>query len=182
MRPPGNPELGSLALDFLHTLRRTRVGTLDLVGTPEGLATWLLTYGDQRTASRLREPLSPPDGRLLLDEAQRLRTDIAVLVSTYASSGSVDAGAAFGINRVLRACPRTWLLVADGRPVVVEHAESRGGLATLSSIAEAAARLVATVQPVRIRACAARSCGAWFVDTSKGGRRKWCSMAGCGNR
>ena len=46
----------------------------------------------------------------------------------------------------------------------------------------AAAHLVADADPSRVRRCAASDCGAWFLDTSKGGRRKWCSMAACGNR
>jgi predicted RNA-binding Zn ribbon-like protein len=87
------------------------------------------------------------------------------------------------LNRILGAYPRSWLLATEADKVVlVEREHARGFLAPLSGIAEAAARLVSTAEPARIRPCASESCGAWFVDTSKGGRRKWCSMAGCGNR
>ncbi|OIQ98891.1 CGNR zinc finger [mine drainage metagenome] len=34
----------------------------------------------------------------------------------------------------------------------------------------------------RVRLCHAEDCGVVFVDTSKPGRRRWCSMSGCGNR
>ncbi|QVQ51802.1 CGNR zinc finger domain-containing protein [Spiractinospora alimapuensis] len=34
----------------------------------------------------------------------------------------------------------------------------------------------------RIRACANPGCVLHFFDTSKNGSRRWCSMAGCGNR
>jgi predicted RNA-binding Zn ribbon-like protein len=34
----------------------------------------------------------------------------------------------------------------------------------------------------RIRKCAASDCGVYFMDTSKGHRRQWCSMKNCGNR
>ncbi len=34
----------------------------------------------------------------------------------------------------------------------------------------------------RIRACAGPDCVLHFYDTSRAGRRMWCSMAGCGNR
>jgi len=33
----------------------------------------------------------------------------------------------------------------------------------------------------RIRECAADDCQLLFVDTSRPGRRQWCSMARCGN-
>jgi predicted RNA-binding Zn ribbon-like protein len=34
----------------------------------------------------------------------------------------------------------------------------------------------------RIRGCANPECVLWFYDVSKNGRRRWCSMEGCGNR
>ena len=34
----------------------------------------------------------------------------------------------------------------------------------------------------RIGLCAGEGCGWLFVDHSKGGKRRWCSMAACGNR
>jgi predicted RNA-binding Zn ribbon-like protein len=34
----------------------------------------------------------------------------------------------------------------------------------------------------RIGVCAGEGCGWFFVDRSKAGRRRWCSMAACGNR
>lgn len=34
----------------------------------------------------------------------------------------------------------------------------------------------------RVRVCAADGCGWAFVDTSKNGKRRWCSMQLCGNR
>jgi len=33
----------------------------------------------------------------------------------------------------------------------------------------------------RVRECAAPDCQLLFVDTSRPGRRQWCSMARCGN-
>lgn len=37
-------------------------------------------------------------------------------------------------------------------------------------------------RPDRIRGCANEDCVLYFYDTSRGGRRQWCSMSGCGNR
>ena len=36
--------------------------------------------------------------------------------------------------------------------------------------------------PDRIRKCANPSCTYWFHDTTRNNRRRWCSMAVCGNR
>jgi len=37
-------------------------------------------------------------------------------------------------------------------------------------------------EPARIRRCASPDCVLHFYDTSRNGTRRWCSMAGCGNR
>ncbi|TYB49723.1 CGNR zinc finger domain-containing protein [Actinomadura chibensis] len=42
--------------------------------------------------------------------------------------------------------------------------------------------LLATAPPDRLRPCAAPDCILWFLDTSRNGRRRWCSMTACGNR
>ena len=36
--------------------------------------------------------------------------------------------------------------------------------------------------PHRIKQCAGHTCILYFFDTSQNGRRRWCSMAACGNR
>ena len=54
--------------------------------------------------------------------------------------------------------------------------------AALSSLARDAVDLFAGPLARRIRVCAAESCGLLLLDTSRAGRRRWCSMALCGNR
>ena len=34
----------------------------------------------------------------------------------------------------------------------------------------------------RVRLCESHDCGWLFLDTSRNGRRRWCSMQGCGSR
>ncbi|WP_406088147.1 CGNR zinc finger domain-containing protein [Streptomyces virginiae] len=41
---------------------------------------------------------------------------------------------------------------------------------------------VMTQTPGRIRKCANPPCPLHFLDTSRKGQRRWCSMAVCGNR
>ena len=64
----------------------------------------------------------------------------------------------------------------DGGRAVVERADKG------RPVAEAAAHLLVDGDRTRIRQCHADDCRWWFEDTSKNGRRKWCSMARCGNR
>ncbi|WP_417021238.1 CGNR zinc finger domain-containing protein [Bradyrhizobium algeriense] len=43
-------------------------------------------------------------------------------------------------------------------------------------------RLLVDEPRKRIRKCGASDCDVYYLDTSKGRRRQWCSMKGCGNR
>ena len=54
--------------------------------------------------------------------------------------------------------------------------------AALSTIARDAVELFGGPLARRIRVCAAENCGLLLVDTSRPGRRRWCSMELCGNR
>ncbi len=49
-------------------------------------------------------------------------------------------------------------------------------------ITQSAAELFTSPSLDRIRECDGRGCGWLFLDTSKAGRRRWCSMTVCGNR
>ncbi len=51
---------------------------------------------------------------------------------------------------------------------------------TFGPLADDMARVLTDRDPKRVRKCSA--CALHFVDTSKKGTRRWCSMAMCGNR
>lgn len=52
----------------------------------------------------------------------------------------------------------------------------------LGPIAESFAQTLAHEELSRLRKCESESCDLYFLDDSKNGRRRWCSMAQCGNR
>lgn len=54
--------------------------------------------------------------------------------------------------------------------------------ALMAPIVEAAVALATAGERERIRLCGADDCVWLFVDTSKNGKRRWCTMEGCGNR
>jgi predicted RNA-binding Zn ribbon-like protein len=49
-------------------------------------------------------------------------------------------------------------------------------------LARSAAELLASDQLPLVRACQAKECEWFFLDTSKNHRRRWCDMTKCGNR
>ena len=73
-------------------------------------------------------------------------------------------------------------VLSDGR---VSLAPPRaGGLAPWLAAAGTAALLRATARPGwrRLKACPGADCGWVFLDASRNTSRRWCDMAGCGNR
>ncbi len=52
----------------------------------------------------------------------------------------------------------------------------------LHACAIAVEHLLIDVDRAKVRKCGASDCDVYFVDTSKGRHRQWCSMKGCGNR
>jgi predicted RNA-binding Zn ribbon-like protein len=52
----------------------------------------------------------------------------------------------------------------------------------LHACAIAVEHLLIDVDRMKVRKCGASDCDVYFVDTSKGQHRQWCSMKGCGNR
>ena len=52
----------------------------------------------------------------------------------------------------------------------------------LSAVARDAISLLATTDARRLHECASPECGLLFVDTSRPGRRRWCSSTACGGK
>ena len=52
----------------------------------------------------------------------------------------------------------------------------------LAPVLWSAADLLVGRQLARVRQCANPACGWLFLDDSKSGNRRWCSMSACGNR
>jgi len=52
----------------------------------------------------------------------------------------------------------------------------------LASIARDAILLLGSEAATRLRQCEGESCALLFLDTSRSGERRWCSMSGCGNK
>ena len=87
------------------------------------------------------------------------------------------------LNRVLESRGTTLRLVRTQEGVALVETSQEGPVySVLSPVAQAGAHLIVDGDATRIRQCHADDCTCWFVDTSKNGRRKWCSMSRCGNR
>mgnify|MGYP000011682211 FL=1 len=188
-------DAGTLALDLLNTWRLDGDLVQDLLGSPEDGLAWLTAAGLPVEAWFPAFSSSPPNRRILLDEALWLRQDIFVITQSLVAGKLPPPQTVHALNRILIESGRSFRL----HSVVITSEEKRNEriqdqlvlssdehpsseLGVLQPIALSAALLATEANPLRIRQCASEDCIYWFLDTSKSGRRRWCSMARCGNR
>jgi predicted RNA-binding Zn ribbon-like protein len=73
--------------------------------------------------------------------------------------------------------------VFDGGAFALERTRSwRTASSLLQPIGESLAKLVCDESFVDIKACEGPACTLLFADHTRARRRRWCSMAVCGNR
>jgi len=167
--PDPRPLLGEpLPLDLLNT-HWIQAGVLrDLLDTVAGTTIWL------RSAD-----VDPTHKPRRVTEAHRhaLRLTRGAIQHIAQQPGDPDARAAF--NEVLSHGHRTRRLDPAGPASSVTIDDNAWLVAWLA--AESYLDLLAT-RPDRIRQCQHPQCVLWYLDTSRSGTRRWCSMAVCGNR
>jgi predicted RNA-binding Zn ribbon-like protein len=117
------------------------------------------------------------------EQALELRAVIGVVLAALAGRRPLQAGWVDAVNRALALGVGSTRLGRQGRgwrldfaPVLDEPFRA------LAPIARSIADLIAQGPGARIRKCANPRCVLYFRDASRTGRRRWCSMAVCGNR
>jgi predicted RNA-binding Zn ribbon-like protein len=177
---------GDLAVDFANT-----------VYSPGDAAGSLHSWSDLIDFLELRGGVAPGDGGMLramgetdarrcavaFAQAMQLRETIRAMLGAMASKRSLRAqwialvnealASGAGASRLLRQ-DTGWRLGLSPGPA--------GPLRVLAPIARSIADLVVSGRSVEIGKCANPRCVLYFRDRSRTRRRRWCSMAVCGNR
>lgn len=159
---------GALFLEFLLTGGPDELAVWDRLRTPDELRAWV-------GASRL--PISADGvsvGDADLAPARTLRDSLWRATRAVLAARPVVPADRTAVERAAAVPPPVpvW-----GGWQVPCHAP-----AVLSAVARDALAGLAGPAAARIRECAADDCRLVFLDTSRPGRRRWCSMQRCGNR
>jgi predicted RNA-binding Zn ribbon-like protein len=169
---------GHPVLDLTNTVfnRSNPVADNELLKSPTDVLSWCESAGLFDSAP----PLTDAAARKLVTDVHEVR-DHAWAVFDAVSRGDAVPSEHFGslLERAgagMRAdhVPRIDSALDD---LVVNWGASGAIPAALSMLAVHA---FFTLPSDRIRAC--NRCGWLFLDSSRGGRRRWCSMTTCGNR
>lgn len=84
------------------------------------------------------------------------------------------------INRAAAAPPPVPHM--DQQALTLAAAGPDPAASALSAVARDAINLFTTTDARRLRECASPECGLLFLDTSRPGRRRWCSSTACGGK
>lgn len=162
------------ALDFVNSVCAPWGTQIDWISDGPDLETWLGAAG-------LSHVGAPDDA--LAAQARALREWFRQLLEEHAASGFVDLTQAelAPLNALLARTP-IQTQVKAARPLSLSQTPADTPEAALAPLVHAIAHFLTHADPKRVRQCEGPSCTLWFRDTSKSNRRRWCSMAVCGNR
>jgi predicted RNA-binding Zn ribbon-like protein len=125
----------------------------------------------------------PQAADALLSRAVRLRDTLRKAFAAIIRHERISADWVEPVNEILRITEGHDELGFDGTNWKLEFIAREGGLEwLLAAVARSAAEIITEGPLARLRLCANPDCGLFFCDTSRTRRRRWCSMAVCGNR
>lgn len=176
---------GHPALDLINTLdERPSPSPIENLATYRDLTQFAALAGlvDRRTTARLQQLGNT--GSQIAKRARRLREHLHDVLAAANSRRQARQSDLDALSVAIQAAHAAQVLVASPLSGLANRRWSPA-LAPeipLHACSLAIERLLVDEQRKRIRKCGASDCDVYYLDTSKGQRRQWCSMKGCGNR
>jgi len=159
-----------LCLDFANTRYwRGQAAPTETLNEPADLSTWA------------KVPRLPSTREF--DQAIALREMLYRLFDAQAQGKPAPPRDLEALNQALAHAPGRKTL-KRGRTGYEWEVDAKSGtaLALLAPVLWSAGDLLAGARLDRVRRCANPECGWLFLDDSRAGKRRWCSMSACGNR
>jgi predicted RNA-binding Zn ribbon-like protein len=138
----------------------------------------------ERGAQLLNLPQSDPQAaEALLLKAWRLGSSLRKVFAAMLRKQRISGEWIEPVNEILRITEGHDELAGQDSVWKIEFVAREGGLDwLLAAVARSGAEIIAEGVRARLRLCANPHCGLLFYDNSRTRRRRWCSMAVCGNR
>lgn len=125
---------------------------------------------------------APPRAAAVFAEALSLRETIFAVFSATAQGKPPRGGDLAALNQALDRAPRRTNLQPSGDGYAWQVTQPRSAPSLLAAVLWSGGDLLAGPRRLRVRQCANPQCQWLFLDDSKSGTRRWCSMSACGNR
>ncbi len=179
------------AIDFLNSIVRQKGGVWDGMIDKAHFCHWLRASGLPGSSEASLAAAARDDAELapVLAEARALREAVRTLLPQLVTEEDArrrslaTAGLVETVNLILlEASERRTLGLTDAGIVWHSMPIYPTPRSLLAPIARTIGDLLMLPDFSRLRACEGADCTLWFLDVSKGNRRRWCSMALCGNR
>jgi predicted RNA-binding Zn ribbon-like protein len=173
---------GNLALDFVNTVafRADAAKVQDHLQRAEDVRRWA-------SQAQLPDGVAITSGRRVGATAVRhireVREQLFAVFHAIANGDPIPAHALARVGTALHECSAKRRLSTDGDEVRWSWAPSaRSTDYVLYPVLTAAVDLLAAGSRGVVRQCEDAGCGWLFLDRSNARKRRWCSMADCGNR
>jgi predicted RNA-binding Zn ribbon-like protein len=176
---------GHPALDLVNTLdERPSPAPIENLATYRDLTRFaeLAALIDRGIVRRLPK-LDGRSGSHLVKRARRLREHLHDVLAAANSGRPARQSDLDALSAAIQAAHAAQMLVASPAPGLASPRwSSLVPEIPLHACSLAIERLLVGEERKKIRKCGASDCDVYYLDTSKGHRRQWCSMKGCGNR
>jgi len=159
--------------------------TVELLGDGPALLNWLATTGllTRNEATDLKSHFSATSLDRLARDARDLREWFRTILPRVLDHEAVFDAITDHLNDLLAKANTYHQLQPVSHGLVVVPTRRWTTVASvLALIAEPIADLIVSDGHSLVRNCENPTCTLWFYDRTKAHRRRWCSMAVCGNR
>lgn len=178
------------ALDFLNSIATPVDEPVDWIDDGNGWLEWLKQSGwvEDEILQRLQAQAMPGELETVAAQARSLREWFRGFVLKYKGK-PLEASALTELEALNR------LLERDEKytQITLQHGETpklawelkrrwRSPDSLLLPLGEVLAQFVSEEDFTNVKCCEGPSCTLMFVDHTRGRKRRWCSMAVCGNR
>lgn len=178
------------ALDFLNSIATPVDEPVDWIDDGNGWLDWLKQSGwvEDEILQRLQAQAMPGELETVAAQARSLREWFRGFVLKYKGK-PLEASALKeleALNRLLERDEKyTQITLQDGEtPKLAWELKRRWRSpdSLLLPLGEVLAQFVSEEDFTNVKCCEGPSCTLMFVDHTRGRKRRWCSMAVCGNR
>ncbi|TSB47768.1 CGNR zinc finger domain-containing protein [Alkalicoccobacillus porphyridii] len=172
---------GTAWINLVNTTYISNKQKIDILQNPTNTLRWL----EENNLLRESDVLALADGELfdsLLVELHSLRDLSKMILSDIDQQGELSQESTDQLKTIVNQLKVSVSLVPKDEKISL----TTEGITTIDhvlyTIVDSMIHTLDSVSNNRIRKCEHEECTLHFVDTSKSGKRRWCSMELCGNR